>query len=160
MIHAYDCHHPSCIDIPDFNIKYCIEHYPVNEWLKNIKIKSESTCSYWNEIDTITHFLIDCISNKYFWKSRARWWYSTGFNLREEQYIIYESILFGFPGDCDITIITNYCILYAKQYIYLEKLKDKNKYTNINVDFLGYLSHFKHVLKIEENICSKNNEKL
>ncbi len=51
-------------------------------------------------------------------------------------------------------------ILYSKQYIYLEKLKDKNKCTSFNVDFLGYLSHLKHVLKIEENICSKNNEKL
>ncbi len=90
---------------------------------------------------TITHFLIDFISNKYFWKSWARWWYSiTGFNLGEEQYI-YESILFRFPGDSDNTIVTNYCILHAKQYIYLEILKDKNKYTNFNVDFLGCLSH-------------------
>ncbi len=96
-------------------------HLNNNEWLKNIKIKSESTCSYCNEIDTITHFLIDCISNKYFWKSWARWWYSiTGFNLGEEQYT-YESILFGFPGDSDNTIVTNYCILYAKLYIYICK---------------------------------------
>ncbi len=58
------------------------------------------------------------------------------------------------------TIITNYCILYAKEYTYLEKLKDKNKCTSFNVDFLRYLSHLKHVLKIEEHICSKNNEKL
>ncbi len=43
-------------------------------------------------------------------------------------------------------------------YIYLEKLKDKNKCTSFNVDFLGLTS--KHVLKIEENMCSKNNEKL
>ncbi len=28
-------------------------------------------------------------------------------------------------SDSDITIVTNYCILYAKQYIYLEKLKVK-----------------------------------
>ncbi len=38
---------------------------------------------------------------------------------------------------------TKYCILYAKQYIYLEKLEDKIKYTSFNVDFLGYLSHLK-----------------
>ncbi len=81
----------------------------------------------------------------------------TGFNLGEEQYI-YEPILFGFPGDSNNTIVTNYCILYAKQYMYLEKLKDKNKCTSFNVEFLEYLSHLKHVLKIEENICSKNNE--
>ncbi len=83
----------------------------------------------------------------------------TGFNLGEEQYI-YESILFRFPGDNDNTIVTNYCILYTKQYICLEKLNDKKKCTSFNVDFLGYLSHLKHVLKIEETISSKNNEKL
>ncbi len=66
---------------------------------------------------------------------------------------MYESILFGFLGDHDNTIVTNYCILYAKQDIYLEKLKDKNKYTSFNVDLLEYLSHLKHVLKIEESLC-------
>ncbi len=137
------------------SLQYKILHrtLPCNEWLNNIKIKSESTCSYCNEINTITHFVIDCISNKYFWKSWARWWYSiTDFNIGEEQYI-YESILFGFPGDSDNTIVTNYSILYAKQYIYFEKLTDKNKWTSFNVDFLGFLSHLKHVLKLEENIC-------
>ncbi len=59
-----------------------------------------------------------------------------------------------------IILENSYCILYAKQYTYLEKIKDKNKCTSSNVDFLGYLFHLKHVLKIEENICSKNNEKL
>ncbi len=62
-------------------------------------------------------------------------WHSiTGFNLREEDYI-YEYILFGFPRKSDNTIVANCCILHAKQYIYLEKLKNKN--TNFNVDFLG-----------------------
>ncbi len=28
-----------------------------------------------------------------------------------------------------------------------------------NVDFLLYMSHLKHVLQIEESICSNNNEK-
>ncbi len=70
---------------------------------------------------------------KYVWKG---WWHSiTGFNVREEDYI-YEYILFGLPGKSDKTIVANYCILYAKQYIYLEKLKNKN--TNFKVEFLGY----------------------
>ncbi len=44
----------------------------------------------------------------------------TGFNIREGRYI-HESILFGFPGSIDDAIAINYCILYAKLYIYLEK---------------------------------------
>ncbi len=73
--------------------------------------------------------------------------FNNWFQLRRRTIYIYVSFLFRFPGDSENTIVTNYCILYAKQYIYLEKLKDKNKC-------------LKHVLKIEENICSKNNEKL
>ncbi len=142
------------------SFQYQILHrgLPCNEWLNNIKINSEKTCYYCNEIDTITHFLIECKSNKYFWKGWSRWWhFITGFNLREEDYI-HEYILFGFPRKSDNTIVADYCILYAKQYINLEKLKNKN--TNFNVDFLGYLSHLKYILKMEESICIKNNQKL
>ncbi len=142
------------------SFQYKILHgtLPYNEWLNNIKINSEKTFPYCNEIYTITHFLIECKTNKYFWKGWSRWWYSiTGFNLIEEDYI-YEYILFGFPGKSDNSIVANYCILYAKQYIYLEKLKNKN--TNFNVDFLGYLSHLKYILKMEESICIKNNQRL
>ncbi len=40
---------------------------------------------------------------------------------------IHESILLGFPGTNNDVIVINYCILYAKYYIYLEKLKQNNK---------------------------------
>ncbi len=64
---------------------------------------------------------------------------------------IHESILFE---SSDNAIVINYCILYAKQYIYLEKLNDKKKWQknkqNFNVDFLSYLSHLKNILKIEK----------
>ncbi len=63
---------------------------------------------------------------------------------------IYKSILFGFPESSDNAIVINYCILYAKQYIYLEKLNDKKNKQNLNVDFLSYLSHLKNTLKIEK----------
>ncbi len=60
-----------------------------------------------------------------------------------------------------ITPFSQITAFYMLNSIYIwKKLKDKNKYTSFNVDFLGYLSHLKHVLKIEENIYSKNNEKL
>ncbi len=52
----------------------------------------------------------------------------TGFNIRDSEVsYIRESILFGFPGSSDDVIAINYCILYAKHYIYLEKLKEENK---------------------------------
>ncbi len=85
---------------------------------KNIKIKSESTCSYCNEIDTITHFLFDSISNKYFWKSWARWWYSIiGLNLREEN--IYMNLFYSDFQVIEITPLSQITAFYMLNSIYI-----------------------------------------
>ncbi len=65
---------------------------------------------------------------------------------------IHESIVFGFPGRSDDAIVISYCILYAKQYIYLEKLKENENQNTLNIDFLGYLSKLKYILKIEKKL--------
>ncbi len=44
---------------------------PCNEWLNNIKIKSNNICTHCNSIDSISHLLIDCKANNQFWKSWA-----------------------------------------------------------------------------------------
>ncbi len=146
--------------IQAFQYKIIHRTLPCNEWLKNIKIKPDSKCTYCNNTDSITHFLIDCKSNKLFWKSWAKWWQSmTGLNIRDESHI-HESILFGFPGRSDDAIVINYCILYAKHYIYLEKLKENKNQNTFNIDFLGYLSKLKYILKIEKSICIHNNQSI
>ncbi len=83
----------------------------------------------------------------------------TGLNIRHESHI-HKSILFGFPGRSDDAIVINYCILYAKHYIYLEKLKENEKQNTFNIDFLGYLSQLKYILKIEKSICIHNNQSI
>ncbi len=129
-----------------------------NEWLKNIKIKSVNTCSFCNNVDSISHFLIDCRSNNIFVESWTIWWESRiGLSIQEENHI-HESILFGFPGNSDDAIVMNYCIQHAKHYIYVEKFKNDNNKSGFNVDVLGYLCHFKHTLKIKTNICTKKNQ--
>ncbi len=98
-------------------------------------------------MDSISYFLIDCKANNQFWKIWANGGTPlTGFNIRDYP-SIQESILFGFPGDSDDTIAINYCILYAKHFIYREKLNNKNMLT---IGFLAYLSHLKYTLKIEK----------
>ncbi len=56
----------------------------------------------------------------------------TGFNIRGESYI-HEYILFRFPGSSDNAIAINYCISYAKHYIYLEKVIEENTKREFNV---------------------------
>ncbi len=60
---------------------------------KQLLKNPDNICSYCNNIDTITHFLIDCNTNKLFWKWFVRWWQSIiDFNIREED-TIHEPIL-------------------------------------------------------------------
>ncbi len=73
---------------------------------------------------------------------------------------IQESILLGFPGRSNDAIVINYCILYAKQFIYQENLKENKEQNALNIDFLGYLSQFKYKLKIETNICFRRNQSI
>ncbi len=58
----------------------------------------------------------------------------TELNIHDEPHI-QESILFGFPGRRDDAIVINYCILYAIQFIYLEKGKDNMEQNALNRDF-------------------------
>ncbi len=107
--------------LQSFQYKILHRTLPYDEWLKNIKIKSESTCSYCNEIDTITQFLIDCINNKYFWKSWARWWYSiTGFNLGDEQYV-YMNIFYSDIQVIAITPLSQITAFHMLNSIYIWK---------------------------------------
>ncbi len=75
-----------------------------SEWLHNIKIKIkiDNTCSFCTNNDSIAHFIIACISN--------RWEVMTGFIIREENHI-HKSILFGFLKDNYEAIVINYCML-------------------------------------------------
>ncbi len=52
--------------IQTFQYKITHRILACNEWLNNIKIKICNTCSFCNDKDTISHFLIDCNSNKFF----------------------------------------------------------------------------------------------
>ncbi len=60
--------------------------------------------------------------------------------------------------NCDDIIVINYCIQYTKYYIYLEKLKDNNNKSCLNVDFLGYLCYLKETVKIENRFYLKQNQ--
>ncbi len=82
------------------------------------------------------------------------WWENlSGIVVRNSQ-VIEECILFGFPSNNDVMQVLNVCILYAKYYIYIECI-----FNNNTLDLYTCLNQLKQDLKIEENICIKNNKK-
>ncbi len=50
--------------------------------------------------------------------------------------------------------VLNYCILYAKRYIYIQRL-----FNNNTLDLYDCLTQIKQTLQIEENTCIKNKNK-
>ncbi len=47
------------------------------------------------------------------------------------------------------TLISNFCILYAKYDIYIKKLSNSNK-----IDFLNFMTYLRQKINIEKQICS------
>ncbi len=64
-----------------------------------------------------------------------------------------ENILFGFVSSNGIIDVLNYCILYAKYYIYIQSLSNQNK-----LDVYAYLTLLKNTLTIEQQISININK--
>ncbi len=59
-----------------------------------------------------------------------------------------ECITFGFQGDSDVIEVLNYCVVYAKYYIYIQRL-----YNNNTLELFIYMSQLKYAMEIESNTC-------
>lgn len=127
---------------------------PCNQWLCNLKIKNSNICDYCNEIDDIPHFFLYCPKVNDFWKYWANWWENISTTNITNCLDISECILFGFPGNEDETQVLNYCIIYTKYYIYIQKLFNKNQ-----LEMHACLTQIKHSLNTEQNICNSQNKK-
>ncbi len=55
-----------------------------------------------------------------------------------------ECIIFGFLSDSDVIEVLNYCVLYVKYYIYIQRLYNNNK-----LNLFAYLSQLKYAIKVE-----------
>ena len=142
--------------IQSFQYKLLHRTIPCNQWLHNIKIKDTNTCDLCPTlIDTIQHHLIMCPNIHQFWMSFFLWWNRTTNNsipLILENPDTTEIILFGSPGDTQLSSVLNYCLLQAKYHIYCKKINSCN-----NFDLYSFLIFLKKKLDLEKCINGKNN---
>lgn len=59
-------------------------------------------------------------------------------------------MLFGYPGNSDVEMVLNYCILYGKWFIFCQKIHERN-----TIEIYDYLIQLKQRLFIEKTICMK-----
>ncbi len=125
---------------------------PCNKWLHNIKIKNSPVCDYCTNVYDLPHYFIWCSKVAECWCYWFNWWGNiSGIDIRDSQ-VTEECILFGFLLNNDVMHVLNFCTLYAKHYIYIQRL-----FNNNTLDLYVCLTQLKQALRIEENICRKNN---
>ena len=140
--------------IQTFQFRVLHRIIPCNYWLHNIKIKERNTCDYCNNVDDLPHFFLQCPKVTDFWEYWIHWWENISGIKIENSSVLSECIIFGFPNDSDVIQVLNYCVLYAKYYIYIQRL-----YNN-KLDLFACLSQLKIAMEMEYNICkSQNKEK-
>jgi exonuclease III len=140
-------------------LQYKILHRNIacNKWLYNIKIATTDICDYCSKCDDIPHFFYHCPNTKEFWKFTLKWIESIiNIKIRDTNFTE-ECIIFGipltYPSPKEMISVYNYCILYAKHYIYIKKMNKINTF-----DLYSLKIQIKEALEIERKICQRNNE--
>ena len=117
-----------------------------------MKIFDNPICKFCNSIDSITHFYLFCTKTREFWKYFFNWWNRiSNIKISNECLELDESIIFGFQIMEEEFKVLNYCILYAKFYIYKHKIWGDNE-----IHLYEYLCELKVAIKIEKFINIKN----
>ena len=113
----------------------------------------ENTCNYCNSVDDLLHFFFFFEYTDKFWCSFYKWWNNVSETSIIVQDTFEECIMFGYPGEEDLIIVLNYCVLLAKYFIYVNKLNGKNK-----IDLYDYLVLLKRKIFLEKTICTQQNQ--
>ena len=111
----------------------------------------EKICMYCTETDYLEHHFFMCKNVKQFWLAIENWWKNT---IEVTFKLDACNVLFGIPriNEDPIIDVMNFCILYAKYYIYQQNL------SNGEMFFLDYVKLIKDKLEIEKTVCMLNHE--
>jgi hypothetical protein len=135
--------------IKAFHYKMLYNLLPCNLYLKRIKKSDSDKCDRCQNLDDLTHYLVECEQVNLFWKGFNRWWNNwtnDTINLNKQQ------ILVGVLGNKERNKLLNACILLAKWHIY------KNKLNQSEIFLYKFLCDLKYYLVIEKTIFLRNNK--
>ncbi len=81
------------------------------------------------------------------------WWENLSEIAIKNSPVLEECTIFGRPLNIDAIQVLNFCILYTKYYIYIQRFFNKNE-----LDLYACLAQVKLALEIEYNICKNSNK--
>ena len=138
-------------ELHSFQYRMIHRYIPCNRNLYKWKKSNTELCSSCQEIDTIEHYLVLCQGLHTFWQSFHDWWIQVyNVNIRLSTL----DILFGVCNNEQDVVINalNFCLLYARYYIYKCKIKDAD------VEFAHFKQKLRNRLRYEECILIQSNK--
>ena len=134
--------------LQSFQYKVMHRFFPCNAILNTWYPTQSACCDYCNEIDTIEHYFVECNAVQLFWKYLFNWLNST---TKIHLHIKRLEIIFGIINENNLNVLNviNFCILFAKYYIYKQKKERKD------IDFYRYQIELRNRLEIECIICTQ-----
>ncbi len=132
--------------LQSFQYKILHRNIACNKRLFDIKVKKSSKCELCDCEDNLQHFFLHCEHTAIFWKIWFKWWERiTSIDISRCNSLD-ERILFGFPEEDNLVYVMNFCIIFAKYFIYITKICGSNTF-----DFYTYNVQLKQKLKMEKN---------
>ena len=136
------------------SLQYRILHRTItcNKKLADMKLIESNKCNYCTNEDDILHFFIFCPAVYHFWKDLMQWFEP---KLRKSlTFPIFPSpsdIIFGIHGEDHSSLLLNFFILHAKNYIHFRRLFKENSLSKTE-----FMNIIKYKIDIELAICEKN----
>ena len=137
--------------LQSFQYKVINRFLPCNALLYKWNKSDTDLCNDCQTTDSIEHFLVQCSHLENFWMSFFTWWktvYDVLINVKTLD------IIFGINNtEHDIVLNSlNFCILYAKYFIY------KCKINSIGISFHHFKNELKNRIEYEKCILIKENK--
>ncbi len=115
--------------------------------MHNINIKHSDYCG---GVDGILHFFKKCPK----WSYWINWLENLSEIAIKNSPVLEECIIFGCSLNTDAIQVLNFCIIYTKYIIYIQRLFNENE-----LDLYACLAQVKLELEIEYNICKNSKKK-
>jgi hypothetical protein len=117
-----------------------------NYYLNKIGKSTTDKCNKCDKVDNITHFMWECNETNIFWVQFSDWWSKS---TQEKIKITKNDTIFGLLNAPDSL---NACVLFAKWFVYREKINSRN------TNFFKFRCELKYRLAAEKIIAINNNK--
>lgn len=132
--------------LQSFAFKLIYRLTPCNRYLERIRIKQTDICSFCPQVDSITHFFLQCDRVAAFWNNLDSW--CLKFMKVRLQNISSTERLLGVTRKLPDARLINWITLKAKFFIQKKKL-----FHNGEISLIAFLAEVKDSLRTERNAC-------